>query len=201
MYTLAMLSKTAGLIGLILSAGFGANAATIIADFTTLLDGCSASVTLPGIVTNGSANVCAGTIGDVRGIGIQGGGSDVSLDLGETLTIDFGGLVSNVQLQIWDVVPPGNVTFGFTAFNGAVNLGTFSIPSLVTNPTVFNLTALAGQNFSRFTLSETASAPIGLQIQSISAVTGTPEPATFALFGLGLGAVIGFRKRSSKSDA
>jgi hypothetical protein len=168
------------------------------ADYTSLPDGCSASVVLGGATVTGSAQVCAGAFAGIRGIGIQGGGSDVTLDLGETMTIDFGSVVSDVQIQIWDVTPPGNVTFGFTAFNGATNLGSFGIPALSVDPTTFNLTSIAGVDFSKFTLSISSSTPVGLQIQDVSfAPAAVPEPGTLMLFGLGAAGLFLSRRRKA----
>lgn len=58
----------------------------------------------------------------------------------------------------------GNATFGFTAFNGTTNLGSFTLPPLAVDPTTYNLTSVAGQNFSSFTLDNLVSPPSGLGV-------------------------------------
>ncbi|HBY62046.1 MAG TPA: hypothetical protein DEH78_19675 [Solibacterales bacterium] len=169
---------------------------SIIADYTGVADGCSANVALNGTTVTGSAAVCAGSVVGVRGLGIAGGGSDLGLDLGETMTINFGVLATNVTIRIWDVEPAGNVTFGFTASNDGGVIGFFSLPNLVVNPTTFNLSAIVGQAFSEITLSSSVSAPIGLQIQEVTYDGAVPEPGTLAFFALGLaGLAIGRSRR------
>ena len=88
------------------------------------------------------------TYAGYRGLGILGAGSlngsDVSLDVGETMTIDFGRLVSNVLLTLVDIDPPGNVTFSFEAFNGLTSLGSFAFPAASVAPEIYNLSTLVG---------------------------------------------------------
>jgi hypothetical protein len=166
------------------SASFGG---AISADYTSIADGCAGSFSLGGTTVSGSNNVCSGAYAGFRGLGVQGGGSDLSLDLGETMTIDFGQLVNHVTLTLVDVDPPGNVTFAFEAFN-STSLGNFSFPLVAVNPTTFNLDTLdGGLSLTRFVISISASAPLGLQIQGTSYDAATPEPATSALIGVGLG--------------
>jgi hypothetical protein len=152
----------------------------VTADYTTIPDGQAPSFSLGGTTVTGSANVSSGTLASFRGLGIVGpgtsGGSDLSLDLGETMSINYNTLVTNVTLRVVDIDPPGNVDYRFEAFNGATSLGIFPVPAHVNGAETKDLTALAGGiSFTRITLSETASAPLGLQIQRTD-FTIIPEP-------------------------
>lgn len=181
---------------------------SIVADYTTLgtISGQS-SISAGGTVVTGSDLVTAGTRPDLgsTGLGILGGGNssvngDGSLDPGETMTIDFGQLVTNVTLTAFDIDPPGNVSYEFTAFDGATNLGTFAIPVHTVYRETKDLTMLAGGlSFSRFTLSLISSPPLGLIIEQTSYdVSAVPEPATVTLIGFA-GAAALIRRVSRKA--
>lgn len=176
-----------------------AAAATITADYSSLPDGCAASVSQSGTTVTGSANVCHGTFASVAAIGVVGGGADSTLDLNESMTVTFGGLVSNVVLNYIDVDPPGNVFFSVQAFSGATDLGISGLQFASANPTALNISNLfSGQSISSFGLTVSSSAPIGLQILSVDYdAQAVPEPGTFALLGLGLGALAFVRSRRS----
>ena len=166
-----------------------AMAGSITADYRTIPDGTGASVTLAGTTVTGSNLIVSALYAGYRGLGIEGGGtlgngSDPSLDVGETMTIDFGRLVTNTTAMINDISPVGNVTFGFTAFNGGINLGTFMIPAATVPEQVYDLLTLDGnQPMTKFTIFvQSPSAPLGLQIQGVS-YDPVPEPATGLLCG------------------
>ena len=156
-------------------------------NFTTIADGSAAMYTLGGTTVTGSSNVTSGIITTFRGLGIQGGGSSLSLDYTETLTINYNRLVNNVFLTVIDVEPVGNGTLNFTAFNGATNLGLFYFPTATTAPQTFSVSTLInGQSLTSLTLGVPVSAPpIGFQIQATSFdaanVSAVPEPATLLL--------------------
>jgi PEP-CTERM motif len=163
-------------------------AASSTIDYTTIPAGTYTSISLGGTTVTGSSDVVSATYG-FTGLGVLGGEvgpSDMSLDQGETMTIDLGTLATNVMLTLVDVEPVGNVSFAFTPFKGAMSLGTFAFPPVVVAPETFNLTSLAGGSALRsFTLSVQQSPPLGLQIQAVS-FTPVPEPASLSLLALGL---------------
>jgi hypothetical protein len=159
--------------------------AATIADYTTIPNGTYAAISLAGTTVTGSSSVTSGLYAGQRGLGILGAGtlgngSDLSLDVGETMTISFGQLVQGITATINDIDPPGNVTFGFNAFNGTANLGTFMFPLATVADEVYNVSALDGNlaitSFTIFVLSP--SAPLGLQIQGVSYNAAAPEPAS-----------------------
>jgi hypothetical protein len=172
-----------------------ANAVSV--DYTTVADGEYASISLGGTTVTGSSLVTSAYYAGWRGLGIKGGGSNLSLDIGETLSIDFGALalVSDLELTVVDIDPPGNVTFSFEAFRGSSSLGSFSIPFASSAPQTYDLFALSGgQYMSSIDISVSApSAPLGLQIQGVSytPVSSVPDGGStlgmlvmvFGLFG------------------
>jgi hypothetical protein len=184
-------------VGIILTVSSMASAYSV--DYTSVADGNYTSVVLGGTTVTGSSLVTSRYFAGFRGLGIQGGGGDVSLDIGETMTIDFGQLVSNVQLTLVDIDPPGNVTFFFEAFNGLTSLGIFYFPAASTAPETYNLSTLdGGQAMSSFIISvEAPAAPLGLQIQGVS-YEPVPIPAAIWLLGPGLVGLLGLRRRMSK---
>jgi hypothetical protein len=159
-----------------------ATARGVTVRFDTIGSGNTATLNTGGITATGSANVefFQGTFfgfpDDTGGLGILGGGSDHSVDLGETLTINYNQLVTGVTMDVYDIDPPGNVTYSFQAFNGAASLGTFNVPLHVNRLETKNLTSLAGgQAFTRVQFSLSASAPFGLVFPATS-FTPVPEP-------------------------
>ena len=171
-----------------------AEAGAILVNYLSLPDTAATgvpSIVLGGTTVTGSANVAIGTsVENSRGIGVVGGGAFYSLDLNETLSIDYGQAVANVTASMWDISPAGNVTYGFQAFNGAVSLGSFAIPNHGANLQVIDLSGLAGgAAFTRVVFSLSASAPAGLQLQATS-YDAVPEPVTLLLVGSGLVAAL-----------
>ena len=172
--------------------GFSSTGFALTADYTTIADGTYSSISLAGTTVTGSSNVVSANFAGFRGLGIEGQGSlgngaDVSLDVGETMFFDLGTLASNTTLTLVDIDPPGNVTFSFEAFLNSVSLGVFDFPFASTAPETFDLFALSGNQYmTDFSVSVfSPSAPLGLQIQSVS-FTPVPEPSTFLLLGGGL---------------
>jgi hypothetical protein len=165
-------------------------ASATVVDYTTIADGASASVSLGGTTVTGSSLITSQTYAGFRGLGVAGGGSSVSLDTGEFMTIDFGGLAANIALTVVDIDPPGNVTFRFEAFNGASSLGLFAFPFATTHPEIYDVSALSGGlQMTSFRIDVLApSAPLGLQIQGVSfdRVAVVPEPTSLLLIGAGL---------------
>jgi hypothetical protein len=185
-------------IVVILTVGIESAVNANFVDYTTVANGTYPSLNLGGTTVTGSSNITSADFAGFRGLGVVGGGNDVSLDIGETMTIDFGQVVSNVLFTLVDISPPGNVTFSFEAFNGLSSLGSFDFPAATMAPETYDLSALTGgQNMSRFTVSVgSPSAPFGLQIQSVS-FQAIPEPGTLTLAGLSLLAIGMVLKRRS----
>jgi len=176
-------------LSLVLCLPFLAQAGSIIADYRTIPNGTYGSISLAGTTITGSSSVTSDLYAGFRGLGILGAGSlgngsDTSLDVGETMTINFGQLVTNTTATINDIAPVGNVTFGFTAFRGSTNLGNFVFPLATVQEQIYNISALDGnQPITRFTIFvQSPSAPLGLQIQAVS-FDAVPEPATGFLCG------------------
>lgn len=186
------------MVGAVLSAPSVASA--VFVDYTTIANGNYLSVALGGTTVTGSAGITSADYAGFRGLGVTGGGSNVSLDVNEKMTIDFAQLVSNVSLQLVDINPVGNVTFSFHAFNGLADLGSFDFPYAVSAPQTYDLTSLVnGLYMTSFTIEvEQPSPPLGLQIQGVSfdpASAPVPEPSTFILLGAGLAGVAYLRKK------
>lgn len=181
----------------VLITGFSYMAGATFVDYTTVADGTYSSINLDGTTVTGSADVTSAYYAGFQGLGVVGGGSDVSLDTGETMTIALGQLGANVQLTVVDIDPPGNVTFSFQAFDGATSLGTFAFPYASVAPETYNLSTLAGGlSMTSFIISVgSPSAPLGLQIQSVSFnPASVPDSAsTLALLGLGIVGLFSFR--------
>ncbi len=134
---------------LALAAGGGATAAARpLINWGTLGFGNAPSVTVNNVTVTGSANVnFAGPSPPFTsngGLGIVGGGNDISMDPGETLTIDYVDAVFNVRVSITDIDPPGNVNYSFEAFNGGTSLGVFAVPPQIVSPEWINLSAISG---------------------------------------------------------
>lgn len=175
--------------------GFGLSAEAAFVDFTTIPNGSATSFTLGGVTVTGSSNVTSGNLTGNRGLGIAGGGNDLSVDRGETLTIDYGQLVTNVTVRIVDIPPPGNVTYSFQAFNGATSLGTFAVPPHVNVVETKDISALDGDLFfTRITFSISESPPLGLQFQA-TGFTPVPEPSSLALCGVAGLMGLGYSRR------
>jgi hypothetical protein len=189
-----LLLVASAVVGLVLSTSTPAKAITV--DYTTVANGTYSAISLGGTTVTGSGPIVSDYYAGFRGLGV----SSLSLDDQETMTIDFGRMVSNVLLTLVDIDPPGNVTFAFEAFNGASSLGKFDFPYAQTHPETFDLMALSGlQELSKFVLSvRQPTAPLGLQIQGVSYDTNpVPEPSTILLLGVGLAGLAGLRKKRS----
>jgi hypothetical protein len=203
----ATMSKVCNLLAVTLVVLGGASmcAGSVVVDYTTIPDGNAPSYNLGGTTVTGSAKIVSASFVGFRGLGVMGGGSDVSLDIGENMTIDFNQLAKNQTLTLVDIDPPGNVTFSFEAFAGGHSIGSFALPHAVTAPETYDLFALCGnQAFDKFTIFVSApSPPLGLQIEGVTydaAVPTVPEPATVVIWSLlgGLGiAVARLRRRKS----
>ena len=175
-----------------------ARAGDVVADYTTIPDGQAPSFMLAGPTVTASAAVTSGTVAGNRGLGVLGGtfppNSNFSLDEGETLTIDYGQLVTDVTLRLVDIESAGNVTYAFEAFDGAMSLGVFPVPLHQTEIETKDLTALAGgASFTRITLEPTQSAPAGLQIQQTT-YTPIPEPSSLMAVGWACLTCLAFRR-------
>jgi hypothetical protein len=165
-------------------------------DYTSVANGTYGSISLGGTTVTGSSTVTSGTLGSFRGLGVTGGGDNLSLDTGETMTIALGQLGANVQLTFVDIDPVGNVPFSFQAFNGATSLGIFACPLASTAPQTYNLSTIAGGlSMSSFIISVQApGVPKGLQIQAVSFDAAVPDStSTLALLGLGIVGLFSFR--------
>lgn len=207
-------SKTLAAIATAVFVLFGvstANAGAIVADYTTLADGQAASFNLAGTTVTGSSDVVSSSFIGERGLGIAGGGNDRTLDAGESLTIDYGQLVTNVTLTAHDIPTVGNVIYEVEAFDGLTSLGAFELPVHSSAVETNDLSALfGGLSFSSITVTcvggfncQENSRQLGIQILSTSfdlapTVVAVAEPGTLALLGLGLvGLGWGRRRKAS----
>lgn len=160
------------------------------ADFQTFTPGSYPSVTVNGVTATATrlgapANIGVGSAAGQTGLGVVGGTflptANNTLDLDETLTLDYGLPVNGVTALIHDIDPPGNVTYGFNAFLAGTDLGFFAVPLHTALVETKDLTGLAGGLvFDKVTFSVSASAPAGLQILSTS-FSAVPEPASLSL--------------------
>ena len=185
----------------ILTLGIEPTAEATVVDYRSVTDGIYPSLSLGGTTVTGSSNITSGAFAGIRGLGVSGGAGgagDLSLDTGETMTIDLGHLSTNVHLTLVDIPPPGNVTFAFEAFDGLTSLGSFNFPAATMAPEIYDLSALdGGQDMSSFIISVgSPSSPLGLQIQAVSFDT-IPEPGTLTLTALGLLAIGAARRRKN----
>ncbi len=144
---------------------------------------------------------------------VVGAGSGFSFPAGTTLLdtlgndplqIDFAGGVTQIALRAQSNTA-GAGAFNFTAFNGNVVLGTFSVAFSNTAVSFIGVGATGNDIITRLVLS---SAPMSGDRQGFSfgqisilpaAATAVPEPVTMTLLGIGLaGAAAKLRRRRSK---
>ncbi|WP_218940265.1 PEP-CTERM sorting domain-containing protein [Denitrobaculum tricleocarpae] len=194
-----VLTAMAAMILMLLGLG-NANAGAIIADYTTIPDGQAPSFSLAGTTVTGSADVFSGSYIGERGLGIVGDQDNNSLDVRESMTIDYGQLVTNVTLTVRDIPQVGNALYQVEAFASGGSLGARSLPFHTLEIETNDLTALFdGLSFSKITIRciggivclPAAVGDLGIQIQATSydiapPVVAVAEPGTLALLGLGL---------------
>ena len=177
---------------------FSSASEAVVINYGEIGTGSSSSITNADVTVTGSSDIHFSDsylTSSNGGLGVDG----QSLDLGETLTFNFDFLVSNVFLSATDIDPFGNVTYGFNAYSGGNDLGFFGLPNHTAHTERFDLSALVGQSFDSFTLSLSASAPLGLVIEQLEYnQVSVPEPGSIALLGLGL-AGLGFSRRNKKA--
>jgi hypothetical protein len=179
---------------LLVASAASASAATI--DYTTVPTGIysSAGFGFGGTTVSGSNNIFAAA---TVGLGVQGGYYDNSLDMGEFLTISYGGEVTNVSVTVFDLIPVGNALLGFNAYDGANNLGFFTFPYATTAPETYSVSSLiANHPITSVSLTEVSGAPAGFYIQGTSfdpAVTTVPEPSSLLLLSTGLVSILRLR--------
>ena len=182
---------------------FSVCANAVVVDYTILDPGRYPSVSLGGTTVTGSDDVYSYSYFSIRGLGINGGANYLTLDDGETMSIDFGTTVVAADLTIVDIRPPGNVSFQLEAFDGASSLGVFNSPLALDSvaPQAFDLFALSGvsqmTSFSITVLSPELT--VGLKVQRLSfspaPMSAVPVPAAIWLFGTALLGFVGFGKR------
>lgn len=173
-------------------------------DYTTVANGTYSSVSLGGTtVTGSSGSIGSGSIGSLRGLGTVGGGSNVSIDSGETLTIAYGGEVNNVTVSLVDVEPVGNSSISFTAFDGATSLGLFTLPTATTAPETFDLSSFISNHELTSVVfgGVPSSPPIGFQLTGTSftpVASPVPEPSSLVMLGTGIFSAAGLRFRRKR---
>lgn len=166
----------------------------------TLGFGNAPSVTVNNVTVTGSANVnFAGPslpFTTNGGLGIVGGGNDLSLDPGETITIDYVDSVFNVRVSITDIDPPGNVNYSFEAFNGGTSLGVFAVAPQIVSPEWINLSAISGlASFTRVTfMIDSTPALLGLIFEQTEYEI-VPAPAGALGILLACGGLVARRRR------
>ena len=157
-----------------------------------------------GVSVSGSANVnYADTFSNSSNGGLGIGDFGVaanSLDAGEVMQFDFGQVVDSVLLTVHDIPPFGNVFYTIGAMLGAVDLGVFAVPLHTQTIEIVDVSALVGGALDAFSVSVTASAPLGLVIETLqfepSGGGTVSSPGVLLLMALPALLLAGSRRRS-----
>ena len=157
-----------------------------------------------GVSVSGSANVnYADTFSNSSNGGLGIGDFGVaanSLDAGEVMQFDFGQVVDSVLLTVHDIPPFGNVFYTIGAMLGAVDLGVFAVPLHTQTIEIVDVSALVGGALDAFSVSVTASAPLGLVIETLqfepSGGGTVSSPGVLILMALPALLLAGSRRRS-----
>lgn len=157
-----------------------------------------------GVSVSGSANVnYADTFSNSSNGGLGIGDFGVaanSLDAGEIMQFDFGRVVDSVLLTVHDIPPFGNVFYNIGAMLGAVDLGVFAVPLHTQTIEIVDVSALVGGALDAFSVSVTASAPLGLVIETLqfepSGGGTVSSPGVLLLMALPALLLAGSRRRS-----